>query len=275
MKKLLLYSLAIICVISCGPKKQKSANLSLNDLMKGALTTMNDSESSWQQVVSYVEPLVDSLIDAATDEDNLKRRLVGQEVGYMVMDMTIEKYMDLQSADKEVSESELNSIVESMKGAISSWFYDDSSEVPHLWRDHYYVSNKSAENPVDGYFHLMVTVPTKENPELEFHIFYPESAEEMPLIIFKDSEADDLTEDDFDAKNIVKLEDWISKEDNEDGFPMYASAGADVVKKMLNNEVMYLVFRSAKTPNGDLGETEIARVNLFPFQVLWQEIVGE
>ena len=275
MKKLLFYALALFSVILCGPKKQKQDNLSMKELTKEALTTLSDSTSSWQQVVRYVEPFVDSLVDAATDEDDLSRRMTGQKLGYAFMDMMIDKYSDLQSANKDVSKSEMNSIVESLKGAICCWFFDDSSEAPHLWRDHYYVSNKAAESPIDGYFHLMVTVPTKENPEPELHIFYPEMAEDMPLIIFKDNEDEDVTEKDFDAKNIIVLKDWISKKENEDGFPMYALAGADVINKMLTNEVMYLVFRSAKTPSGDLGETEIARVNLFPFQVLWQETVSE
>ena len=42
MKKLLC-AVALISVISCGPKKQKSANLSLNELPKEALTTLSDS----------------------------------------------------------------------------------------------------------------------------------------------------------------------------------------------------------------------------------------
>ncbi|MBE6252313.1 MAG: DUF3298 domain-containing protein [Bacteroidales bacterium] len=44
MKKLLLCALALISVISCGPKRQKSANLSLNELVKEALTKLSDSD---------------------------------------------------------------------------------------------------------------------------------------------------------------------------------------------------------------------------------------
>lgn len=44
MKKLLLCALALISVISCGPKRQKSANLSLNELLKEALTKLSDSD---------------------------------------------------------------------------------------------------------------------------------------------------------------------------------------------------------------------------------------
>ena len=43
MRKLLLCALTLISVISCGPKKQKSANLSLDKFSKEALTTLSDS----------------------------------------------------------------------------------------------------------------------------------------------------------------------------------------------------------------------------------------
>ncbi len=69
-----------------------------------------------------------------------------------------------------------------------------------------------------------------------------------------------------------KHQPYITKKGEiEGGFPMYAKAGADVVKKMLVNEVMYLVFRSADTPDGEPGEIETARIMLEPFQRQWKE----
>ena len=51
MRKLLLCALALISVISCGPKKQKSANLSLNNFSKEALTTLSDPERKKTETV--------------------------------------------------------------------------------------------------------------------------------------------------------------------------------------------------------------------------------
>lgn len=44
MRKLLLCALALVSVFSCDPKKQKSANLSLNELSKETMTILSDSE---------------------------------------------------------------------------------------------------------------------------------------------------------------------------------------------------------------------------------------
>lgn len=44
MRKLLLCALALVSVFSCAPKKQKSANLSLNELSKETTTILSDSE---------------------------------------------------------------------------------------------------------------------------------------------------------------------------------------------------------------------------------------
>lgn len=271
MKKALLLSLVLISLVSCSTSGRKDNNASLDELTKCALTALSDSSTTWKQTFGYVNPLADSLIASAKDDGDLKRRMLGQKFGYLIMDMTIDKYADLKSAGEEVSESELNRIVEGLYDAMSCWFYDDTSDSPYFWRDHYYVSNKTAENPVDGYFHLMVTVPTKENPEPELHVFYPESAESMPMILFRDNETDDVPVEDLDKADSIILEDWAKKGEIEGGFPMYAKAGADVVKIMLVNEVMYLVFRSADTPDGEPGEIETARIMLEPFQRQWKE----
>lgn len=64
-----------------------------------------------------------------------------------------------------------------------------------------------------------------------------------------------------------KHQPYITKKGEIEG----GKAGADVVKKMLVNEVMYLVFRSADTPDGEPGEIETARIMLEPFQRQWKE----
>lgn len=56
---------------------------------------------------------------------------------------------------------------------------------------------------------------------------------------------------------------------------MYATAGEDVVKKMLCNSVMYLLFQSGNASDGTTGDVEIARVHLEPLQIMWQELVKE
>lgn len=56
---------------------------------------------------------------------------------------------------------------------------------------------------------------------------------------------------------------------------MYAIGDASVVKKMLNNDVAYLMFVSGESANGYPGETEIARIGLGPFQELWKKVIQD
>lgn len=245
------------------------------EMMQVLSVVTADSLSTWQDVMNATTPVIDSIILDATDEVNLKKRMLGQELGYLVMEAITDKYLDLKAHGESASSEELDRIVSDLQGALCCWFYSEDERLPHIWRDHYYVSNKNAEEPSNGFFHIMVSVPTPAQPAPNLYIYYPESAEGRPAIIFREHLDNDLVDDKFDVHDIVTLQDWYKKDEVEKGFPMYATADEDVVEKMLCNSFMYLLFQSRPASEGAPGEVEIARVHLEPFQIMWQELVKE
>ena len=274
MKQLHIIFLLSFCVFSCGQTQRKVENTTpLSDLHKSFIEVILDSTSSWQMVNAAAIPFVDSLCIAALDENSLGRRLYGQEWGYMTIGLITEKYSQLFGAGNDVSQNEYALILDRLSDAVSSWFYSDDDILPCIWRDHYYTSNQNSENPVDGYFHIMITLPTEEDPTPSLQIFYPEAAEGDPFLVFSQYINPDGAEESPQNREIVQLVDWLPKDGIADGFPMYAEGGADIVEKMLNSDVMYLMFTSEATPDGSPGETEIARANLLPMQRLWEGFV--
>ena len=214
-------------------------------------------------------PFVDSLCIAASDENSLEKRLCCQEWGDMTIGVITEKYSQLFRSGNEVSQNDYALILDRLSDAVSSWFYSDDDILPCIWRDHYYTCNQKSDNPVDGYFHIMITLPTEENPLPSLQIFYPEAADGDPLLVFSKYINPDGAEESPDNRDVVQLTNWLPKDGIANGFPMYAEGGADIVEKMLNSDVMYLMFTSEATPDGFPGETEIARVTLKPMQSLW------
>lgn len=275
MRKLFTITLILLCTLSCSQSPKKPASRSLDQLYQEFVDVMLDSTATWDQVTSVVYPFADSVCNSSTDEVSLKNRMFGQEWGYTIIDLMTEKYSELKEAGKDVNYDDVNKIVGDLSKATAVWFYSSDERLPHFWRDHYYVSNKSAEEPVNGIFHIMVTLPTEENPEPTLHIFYPESAVGRPAIIFREHEEDNVVDDDFDMRHLVELDNWYEKDEVEEGMPMQASADETVVKKMLSNPIMYLLFQSGNAPDGTLGEVEVARVNLKPLHKLWKEHVNE
>lgn len=265
----------LLTVLSCGNAQKKGGNNNLFEMMQVLSVVTADSLSTWQDVMNATTPVIDSIILDATDEVNLKKRMLGQELGYLVMEAITDKYLDLKAHGESASSEELDRIVSDLQGALCCWFYSEDERLPHIWRDHYYVSNKNAEEPSNGFFHIMVSVPTPAQPAPNLYIYYPESAEGRPAIIFREHLDNDLVDDKFDVHDIVTLQDWYKKDEVEKGFPMYATADEDVVEKMLCNSVMYLLFQSRPASEGAPGEVEIARVHLEPFQIMWQELVKE
>lgn len=265
----------LLTVLSCGNAQKKGGNNNLFEMMQVLSVVTADSLSTWQDVMNATTPVIDSIILDATDEVDLKKRMLGQELGYLVMEAITDKYLDLKAHGESASSEELDRIVSNLQGALCCWFYSEDERLPHIWRDHYYVSNKNAEEPSNGFFHIMVSVPTPAQPAPNLYIYYPESAEGRPAIIFREHLDNDLVDDKFDVHDIVTLQDWYKKDEVEKGFPMYATADKDVVEKMLCNSVMYLLFQSRPASEGAPGEVEIARVHLEPFQIMWQELVKE
>ena len=276
MKKLIPIAVIFISLFaSCQQHRQKSESSSQPTFQKTFLDVVLDSTATWKQINEAAIAFVDSLAIIAVDESNGKNRLAAQQWGYMTIGLLSEKYEELKEAGKEVNYDDLPPLLDKINDAASVWFFTDDDQLPHIWRDHYYVCHQQAENPINGFFHIMVTLPTKERPEPSLEIFYPDAANDVPILIFSKYLKDGSAEEDYDNQEIIPLSDWDKKDEVQEGFPLHAKAGADVVKKMLDYDVMYLMFRSSISPDGDPAETEVARLSLHPFQVKWEMVFEE
>ncbi len=273
MRRILTITAICICALSCGQSPEKKASRSIDQLHQEFVDVILDSTASGTQVTDVVYPFVDSLCVAAADENNLKNRMFGQQWGYMTIELMSEKYAELNDAGKDVDYDDVTKILGQIADGLMLWFYSDDEQLPHLWRDHYYVCHQHSKEPTNGFFHLMVTLPTDDRPEPTLRIFYPDAAEGSPIIVFAKYINDESVEEDEDSRDLVRLEDWSPKDSVEEGYPMYAIGDASVVEKMLNNDVAYLMFVSGESANGDPGETEIARMGLDSFQEQWKKIV--
>lgn len=259
-----LLLVGIVLAFSCGSNKTVVPEPSPFML---AAEVLSDSTSSWQLVREVTLPLCDSICNAITDESNLKRRMSGQEMAYDIMDAAIDSYLSHKEAGEDIPEQEILDIINPLQAALNQWFYSPDERLPHIWKDHFYVSYKDSENPMRGFFHLIITLPTQEHPEPEFHVFYPESAADRPAFVFKEQYGEDINGDD----DIVFPDEWYYKNELGDERPMYARAGEHVVKMLLSHPTMYLLFESADTPDGTPGTFELASLQMAPMWTLWRD----
>ena len=272
MVRLFYILLVANCILACGQVHTKPPTKSLDQLHSEFIDIILDSTATWEQVTDVVYPFVDSLCSAAADESSLRNRMYGQEWGYMTINLMSEVYSEMQDAGKDVNYDDVTKILGQIADAMMLWFYSPDEQIPNVWRDHYYVCHQHSEEPTNGFFHLMVTTPTEAQPDPTLRIFYPDSAEGSPMIVFSKYIDGGGVEEDEESRDLVRLENWSPKESGEDAFPMYAIGDASVVEKMLQNDVAYLLFVSGSSPNGAPGETEIARLSLDSFQEKWKSI---
>lgn len=257
-------------ITSCQQHGQKNGSVPRPTFQKTFLDVVLDSTATWAQITEAATDFVDSLAIIAADGSNRNNRLAAQQWGYMTIELLDETHGEMKEAGKEANYDDILPLIKRINDATSIWFYANDKQLPHLWRDHYYVCHQKSENPVNGYFHIMVTLPTKERPEPSLEIFYPDAADDMPFLAFS-KYLNEAGEEDYDNQEIIPLLEWSKKDEVQEGFPMHAKAEADIVKKMLDYDVMYLMFMSSTASEGGPAETEIARLALAPFQEKWKQ----
>lgn len=269
-----LLATVLFLPLSCKQSTHKAATNANPGMKNECLTLLTDTTATFEQIQAAVLPWADSLRAAAVDSTSQQARLFAQQFAFVTIDLLAEQVNRLERTGHPVPYQDLNALMSPLLDAASQWLYTTEDGLPCIWRDMFYVSNQKADEPVDGYFHIMVLLPDEATAEPELHIFYPESAVDMPALLFRKYSSLETLEEDADNQELIPLEGWYKKGELEAGYPVYATAGADIVEKMLEYDLMYLLFRSGTTPNGEAGENEMARIDLMYFQDKYSEVLG-
>ena len=267
-----LLAALLILPVSCGRKARQAA--SGTRAPASCFEVLLDSTSTFQQVRAAVLPWADSLRRAAADTVSLQTRMTAQQYAYVTIEMLAAKIGRLGKAGEDIPYEEFNDMMNPLLEAVNLWLYTTEDGLTSVWRDMYYASDQSAGNPVESYFHIMVVLPDDVDSEPELHIFFPESAQENPGLLFRKYKDLETLEEDEDSQVLIPLEEWYRKGELDAGYPMYASAGADVVEKMLEYDLMYILFSGGSALDGSVGTNEMARLGLMYFQDKYTEAVG-
>ena len=273
MKKIIIVLTLSAAIFSCGQPSSKTTYKSYDDVMSAFGDVINDTTSTWDQVIQMATIYIDSISAYTADANNLKHRLIGQDNGFLVIDLLNDKFEELTAAGKDANYDDILPLLDRFYDIEGVWFYSGDEQVPHIWRDHYYISHKDSDNPVHGYFHIMVTLPCEAYPEPTVQILYPDDAESEPILIFG-KYLPNSAQDDPANRETIHLDNWSKKNEVEEGYPMYAKGGKDIVDKMLHYDVMYLMFLSGESKYGDAPGLEISRLELDHFQQMWKEVTG-
>ena len=267
-----LLAALLILPLSCGRNARQAA--SGTRAPASCFEVLLDSTSTFQQVRAAVLPWADSLRRAAADTVSLQTRMTAQQYAYVTIEMLAAKIGRLGKAGEDIPYEEFNDMMNPLLEAVNLWLYTTEDGLTSVWRDMYYASDQSAGSPVESYFHIMVVLPDDVDSEPELHIFFPESARENPGLLFRKYKDLETLEEDEDSQILIPLEEWYRKGELDAGYPMYASAGADVVEKMLEYDLMYILFSGGSTLDGSVGTNEMARLGLMYFQEKYTEAVG-
>ena len=240
---------------------------SFSGLASGIQSVFDDTSSSPNELLSALSPFIDSLLVLARDENNQRNRIAAQHLSYLAIELLSDRCGN--DIDDEAAVQAMNNMASRLLDAAGQWFYSEEEGIPCIWQDLYYISHKNTDNPINGFFHIMVLLPREGRSDAELDVFFPDNAASMPYLAFtKFRDAKSLDED-YENVVSVQFDSWHKKDEIEVGYPLYGVAGQDVVDLMLNQDVMYLWFSNSENPDDD--DIEAARISLSYFQKKYRE----
>jgi hypothetical protein len=236
-------------------------------------TIMNNRGLSADELVEAMSPYLDSIVAMANDSESLGNRMASQILAHQIINLMTENYLLDDESDDSIMTAFDKVVMPSVLEALEKWFIDISNEAHILWSDKLYISAKDADEPINGYFHIMVLMQVEDDDVPELDIFFPDCAESLPVLAFaKDANFDSLP-DNRDEIAVIPLDQWFAKNELEEGYPLFAMADQQVVEMMLEYDIMFISFNRSKDEE-DTNMYEKARLTLAPFQEKYQEYMS-
>ena len=274
----ILLFLALCLLPQCRGKNasSQSSGLEISDsyerLAVGILDIMNDRSLSADALVEALSPYMDSIVAMANDSESLGNRMASQILAHQMVNQMTENYFLDDDTDDSVIKALDDVILPPILDVLGKWFIDIDDETHVLWSDKLYISDKQSDEPINGYFHIMVLMKVEDDDVPELDIFFPDCAESLPVLAFAKDENLDALPDDQDSIVQIPLEQWLAKDELAEGYPLFAFAGQDVVEMMLEYDIMFISFSRSNDYNTEMFET--ARLSLAPFQEKYQEYMS-
>ena len=234
---------------------------------------MNDRSLSADALVKALSPYMDSIVVMANDSESMGNRMASQFLASQMVNLMTENYFLADDTDDSVIKALDDVILPPILDVLGKWFIDIDDETHVLWSDKLYISDKQSDEPINGYFHIMVLMKVEDDDVPELDIFFPDCAVSLPVLAFAKDDNLDALPDDQDSIVQIPLEQWFAKDELAEGYPLFAMADQQVVEMMLEYDIMFISFsRSKDEEDTDMYET--ARLTLAPFQEKYQEYMS-
>jgi len=253
MKKSLLIAIAAGAMLACG-----CVNNNPEALLKRVSEVYKDSTATSKDVLKAVTPYAELLLEQASDtaRANTNKRLDAQWKASNTIFLLADKVTEMRRINQDVEFAAFDTVFGTLNKVIDTWVYNDGV----LFHEANYMSAEGTENATMGHFQIDVILPTEEDPEVCVTICFPASAENTPFAVFGE------------GKDYYPISGAYAKGTMAEGSPLFAVLGEDFLNAMLDNESMYLGFRSDIPTDDSYDGIELAHMRLGAFHEAYQAV---
>ncbi|MBR7027761.1 MAG: hypothetical protein IKI13_09375 [Bacteroidales bacterium] len=269
-----LHSVVIFILVLCFFPQCRGGNVPSSQIVDAVHLSIPDADiRDAEGLMTAYSPFLDLLDSMSDDTNDLINRLASQAYAYETINVLLDRYVS-DKTDLSVRNVIDKDIIPRLLNVTGKWFYDKYDLPPLIWRDLFYVSAKGTDDYVEGYFHIMVFPPTEDGKDSELLVAFPESAVSSPFLAFSKGVNPDTLEEDRDNLVATPFDQWFERGEYDEGFPVYARAGHDIVDKMLTYDFMYILFSRGQDPD-DTDMLETARLDLSYFQQKYYDYINQ
>lgn len=269
-----LFSIALLLMALSLLPQCRDRNVSSSQIVDAVHLSIPDADiRDAEGLMTAYSPFLDLLDSMSDDTNDLINRLASQAYAYETINVLLDRYVS-DKTDLSVRNVIDKDIIPRLLNVTGKWFYDKFDLPPLIWRDLFYVSAKDTDDYAEGYFHIMVFPSAEDGKDSELLVAFPESAVSSPFLAFSKVVNPDTLEEDRDNLVTIPFDQWFERGEYDEGFPVYARAGQDIVDKMLTYDFMYIIFSRGQDPN-DTDMLETARLDLSYFRQKFYEYINQ
>lgn len=275
MKRLFCPIIVVLFLLSAckNPHGSPSANYTLikeshtteaqRKQIQSKLTKVLNNSSSVEEITAAVYPYLGVLYEFATDSDTEQRLYSELSVNVLASNL-IRKEQELKDQGKIADENAFHDIKQALFDIDNHWDCKvDNGRTVIIHHDRLVDWNEN------GHQFYSISVWQKPDAEPIVIIHFPMEAQGAPTASFSD-----IVDGEEDSDNQVHytLPSWNDRTDSS-YYRDYrlTSAGREFLDLMLNNEYMYLFYRTNSERARQYNGIEMTKIPLAPFQVLYRD----
>lgn len=263
--RILTFALAVCLAAGCNSFR-KPADNPVQDLQTSFFTLVQDPEAGFGDIHEVAVPYAELLTEIAGKYTERDSRLYAQNIASVALD----RVAALEGRIMTEADSKLyGEMISAFAAARSQWNMGTLDGRDHITHELAFASYAGTGEEVNDFFYIDYMLPTKTLPDVMLAVRFPDAAAGEAMVLFSRLVNG---EENFEDRAGYSLGEFQQLDMPGAPASNFCFCNQEVVDMMLDYDIMYIMYRSDKEPQGDYTGYDTATVFLQGFHEAFRRI---